>query len=175
MLNSSFCSVAGGASLLCLAPCVCAPKLSSSLLLFQFSLFPYPRSCLVFCSRDVGSAVLPRVAPSIFRLRGESNAYSQAPLLPPAFRGGAVLYCTVLYCTVLYCTVLYCTVLHCTVLYASFDAMAVGSNSLTCGTNWQCTADAIGYVVMIRARLDSLTSPHSLPRFRSTPAGRQLG
>ena len=56
------------------------------------------------CSRDVGSAVSPRVAPSIFRLRGESGAYSQAPLLPPAFRGGAVLYCTVLYCAVLHCT-----------------------------------------------------------------------
>ena len=67
---------------------------------FTISFSPYPRSCLVVCSRDVGSAVPPRVAPSIFRLRGESGAYSQAPLLPPAFRGGTVLYCTaVLYCT----------------------------------------------------------------------------
>ena len=32
-----------------------------------------------------------------------------------------------------------CTVLYCTVLYASFDAMTVGTNSLTCGFNWQCT------------------------------------
>ena len=95
-------------------------------LTFSISLVPYPRSCLVFCSRDVGSAVPPRVAPSIFRLRGESGACSQAPLLPPAFRGGAVLYCTVLYCTV---------------LFASFDVMAVGTNSLSCGFNWQCTAD----------------------------------
>ena len=110
------------------------------LLSATFSFF----SCLVFCSRDVGSAVPSRVAPSIFRLWGESGAYSQAPLLPPAFRGGAVLYCTVLYCTVLYCTVLYCTVLHCTALYASFDIMAVCTNSLTCGFNWQCIADAIG-------------------------------
>ena len=65
---------------------------------FPVSFLPYPRSCLVFCSRDVGSAVPPRVAPSIFRLRGESGAYSQALLLPPAFRGGGVLYCAVLYC-----------------------------------------------------------------------------
>ena len=43
----------------------------------------------------MGSAVPPRATPSIFRLRGESGAYSQAPLIPPAFRGGAVLYCTV--------------------------------------------------------------------------------
>ena len=51
--------------------------------------------------------------------------------------------------------------------------MDVGTNSLTCGFNWQCTADAIGYAVMITARLDSLPSPQSLPRFGSTPAGRQ--
>ena len=73
------------------------------------------------------------------------------------------------------CTILYGTVLYCTVLYASFDVMAVGTNSLTCGFNWQCTADVIGYAVMITARLDSLPSPQSLPRFRSTPAGRQPG
>ena len=60
-----------------------------------------------------------------------------------------------------------------TVLYASFDAMAVGTNSLTCGFNWQCTTDAIGYAVMITASLDSLPSPQPLPRFRSTPAERQ--
>ena len=66
-------------------------------------------------------------------------------------------------------------VLHCTVLYASFDVMAVGTNSLTCGFNWQCTADAIGYAVMIIARPESLPSPQSLPRFGSTPAGRQPG
>ena len=49
--------------------------------------------------------------------------------------------------------------------YASFGVMAVGTNGLTCGFNCQCTADTIGYVVMITARLDSLPSPHSLPRF----------
>ena len=70
-----------------------------------------------------------------------------------------------------YCTVLYC----CTVLYASFGVMAVGTSRLTCGFNWQCTADAIGYVVMITARRDSLPSPQSLPQFGSTPAGRQPG
>ena len=145
----------GGASLLSLAAFVYARKFSSSLRLFHFSFLPYPRSFLVFCSRDVGSAVLPRVAPSIFRLRGESSFYSQAPLLPPASRGGAVLYCTV--------------------LDASFDVMAVGTNSLACGFNWQCTADAIGYAIMITVRLDSLPSPQSLPRFGSTPAERQPG
>ena len=102
VLDSSFCSVGGGASLLYLAAVVCAPNFSKMFLLatFSISVLPHPRSRLVFCSRDVGSAVPPRVAPSIFRLRGESGAYSQAPLLPPAFRGGTVRYCTaVLYCT----------------------------------------------------------------------------
>ena len=47
--------------------------------------------------------------------------------------------------------------------YASFGAMTVGTNGLTYGFNWQCTADAIGYAVMITARLDFLPSPHSLP------------
>ena len=31
--------------------------------------------------------------------------------------------------------------------YASFGAMTVGTNGLTCGFDWQCTADAMGYVV----------------------------
>ena len=53
--------------------------------------------------------------------------------------------------------------------------MAVGTNSLACGFNWQCTADAIGYAIMITVRLDSLPSPQSLPRFGSTPAERQPG
>ena len=48
--------------------------------------------------------------------------------------------------------------------YVSFGAMTVGTNGRTCGFNcgfkWQCTADAIGYAVMITARLDSLPSPH---------------
>ena len=59
--------------------------------------------------------------------------------------------------------------------YSSFGAMTVGTNGLTCGFNWHCTADAIGYAVMITARLDSLPSPHSLSRVGSTPAGRQPG
>ena len=42
--------------------------------------------------------------------------------------------------------------------------MAVGTDSLTCGFNWQCTADAIGYAVMITARRDSIPSPQSLPQ-----------
>ena len=53
--------------------------------------------------------------------------------------------------------------------------MAVGTNSLTYEFNWQCTADAIGYAVMITVRLDSLPSPQSLRRFGPTPAGRQPG
>ena len=70
----------------------------------------------------------------------------------------------------------YCTVLlYCTVLYASFDVMVVGTKSPTCGFNCQCTADAIGYVVMITARRDSLPYSQSFPRFGSTPAGRQPG
>ena len=120
MLDCSFCSVAGGASLLYLAAVICAPNFSKMFLLsatFSISFLPYPRSCLVFCSCDVGSAVPPRVAPSIFRLRGESGACSQLLSFLPL--SAAVLYCTVLYCTV---------------LYASFDVMAVGTNSLTCST-----------------------------------------
>ena len=56
--------------------------------------------------------------------------------------------------------------------------MTVGTNRLTCGSNWQCTADAIGYAVMIKARLDSLPCPHfhglGPPRpggSRGSPAG----
>ena len=155
MLDSSLCSVVGGASLLSLAAFVYALKFSSSLRLFIFSFLPYPRSFLVFCSRDVGSAVLPRVAPSIFRLRGESSTYSQAPLLPPASRGGAVLYCTVLYCTP---------------VLMSWPLV----RTAWLGFNWQYTADAITYAIMITIRLDSLPSPQSLPRFGSTPAERHV-
>ena len=42
----------------------------------------------LFWSRYVSSAVLPRVAPTIFRLQVESGAYTQDPHLHPAFRGG---------------------------------------------------------------------------------------
>ena len=48
-----------------------------------------PGSRLVFWSRDLSSALPPRVAPPIFRSQSKSSGYSQAPLLPPAFRGGA--------------------------------------------------------------------------------------
>ena len=44
--------------------------------------------------------------------------------------------------------------------YASFSAMTVGTNGLTCGLNWQYTVDDIGYAVMITLRMDSLSSPH---------------
>ena len=51
--------------------------------------------------------------------------------------------------------------------------MTVGTNGPTCGFNWQCTTDTIGYAVMVTARLDSTIS--SLPRFGSSPAARQPG
>ena len=44
--------------------------------------------------------------------------------------------------------------------YASFGVMTVGMNGLTCGFNWQCTDDTIGYAVITTARLDCLPSPH---------------
>ena len=55
-------------------------RANNFLLSVTFSIipFPYPRTCVVFWSRDVGSAVPPHPAPPIFRLRGESGAYSQA-------------------------------------------------------------------------------------------------
>ena len=59
--------------------------------------------------------------------------------------------------------------------YASFGVMAVGTNGLTCEFNWQCIADAIGYAIMITARLDSLPSPHSLPRFEAHPGREAAG
>ena len=59
--------------------------------------------------------------------------------------------------------------------YSSFGVMANGTNGLTCGFNWQCAADAIGYAVMITARLDSLPSPHSLTRFGAHPGREAAG
>ena len=113
--------------------------LSATFPIFSRSLSPF-LPCFLFSLRGF-SRPTPR-RPVHLPSPGESGVYAQAPLLPPAFRGGAVLYCTV--------------------LYASFDAMAVGTNNLTCGFNWQCTADAIGYAVIITARLDFLPSPHYL-------------
>ena len=89
VLDFSFRSVTEGAALLCLAASFCAPTLLSYLWHFLSFPFPCPRSCLLFWSLDVDSAVPPRVAPPISRLQGESGAHSQAPLLPSAFRGGA--------------------------------------------------------------------------------------
>ena len=39
--------------------------------------------------------------------------------------------------------------------YAIFGALTVGMNGRTCGFNWQCTVDVIGYTVMVTAHLDS--------------------
>ena len=44
--------------------------------------------------------------------------------------------------------------------YASFGVMALNTNALTYGFHWQCTTDAIGYAVMVTARLGSLPSPY---------------
>ena len=129
MLDSSFLSVTGGVALLCFAASVCAPIFSSSSTFLLFP-FPCPRSCLVPWSRDVGSAVPPRVAPPI--LRPERIRCLLTGSAPPS---------------------------RFPRWYASFGAMTVGSNYLACGFNWQCTADVIGYAVMIKARLDSLPSP----------------
>ena len=59
--------------------------------------------------------------------------------------------------------------------YASFGVMAVGTNGLTCEFNWQCTADANDYGVMITARLDSLPSPYLLPRLGPPRPGGSRG
>ena len=55
-------------------------------------LFPQkpPGSRPIFLSRGVGSAVPPRVAPPIFHSWSDSGAYSQAPVLAPAFCGDTV-------------------------------------------------------------------------------------
>ena len=169
VLDSSFCSVVGGASLLSTSPPSFARQNSQHFPLFLCDFFNFPPSLSPF---------LPCI---LFSRRGFSRPTPRRPVhLPSPGR----IWCLLTdsshssrfprRC----CTVLYCAVLYCTVLYASFDViMAVGTNSLTCGFNWQteCTADVIGYAVMITARLDSLPSPQSLPRFRSTPAGRQPG
>ena len=79
-----------------------------------------PGSRLALWSRDVGSAVPPRVTLPIFRSRSKSDAYSQAPSsLPVRFPRR----------------------------YASFGTMTVGTNGLACGFNWQCTANDAGYAV----------------------------
>ena len=57
--------------------------------------FPVPvLNCLGIWPCDVGSAAPIRIAPPILRSRSEFGAHSRALLLPPAFRGGTVLYCT---------------------------------------------------------------------------------
>ena len=64
---------------------------------FSIFLLPYPRSCLVLCSRDVGSAVPPRVArPSSVSGANLVLTHRLLSFLPLS---AAVLYCTVLYCT----------------------------------------------------------------------------
>ena len=129
------------------------PKRFSFLRLFQFPSFPIPVLALYLFSRRGFSRPTPHRPvhlPSPGRIWCLLTGSSPSSHFPRRC----------------------CTALYCTVLYASFDVRAVGTSSLTCGFNWQCTADAIGYAVMITARLDSLPCPQSLPRFRSTPAGR---
>ena len=57
--------------------------LSVAFSFFSLSLSPF-LPCTMFSRRGF-SRLTPR---SLFRLRGESGAYSRASLLPPAFRGG---------------------------------------------------------------------------------------
>ena len=52
-----------------------------------------PRSRPSFWSREQGSALPPRVGLPILHARAQSGAYSRAPLLSPAFRGGAAAAC----------------------------------------------------------------------------------
>ena len=52
-----------------------------------------PRLRLSFWSREEGSTLPPRFGSPILHGRAESGAYSQAPLLPPAFRDDAVTVC----------------------------------------------------------------------------------
>ena len=87
----------------------------------QRSAFPSETSRFAPCSlvsRRGFSRLTPRVAPPIFRSRSESGAYSQAPLLPPAFRGG-------------------------TPVLVPWPLVP----TVWLGFNWQCTANDIGYAV----------------------------
>ena len=94
-------------------------------------LFPCPRSCLIFWSRDVGSAaLLTSLRPS--SVSGANLVFTHRPF----------------------------SCLPLSAAVPSFDAITVGTNGLTCGFNWQCIADVISYAVMITVRLDSLPSPH---------------
>ena len=67
---------------------------------FQFPFFPIPVLALYFVLATWVQPSHPASPRPSSVSGGESGAYSQAPLLPPAFRGGAGLDCTVLYCTV---------------------------------------------------------------------------
>ena len=50
--------------------------------------FPCPRARLKIWSRETGSAIPSRASLLILHTEAESGAYSQAPLLPPAFHDG---------------------------------------------------------------------------------------
>ena len=74
---------------------VANPLLSAT---FSISFLPYPRSCLVFCSRDVGSAV-PPTSPRPSSVSGADLVLTHR-LFSFLTLSAAVLYCTVVYCTV---------------------------------------------------------------------------
>ena len=146
MLDSSFCSVLGGASLLYLAASVYAQKNPPLCDFFNFPSFPIPVLALYFFLATWVQPSHP-ASPHLSSVSGANLVLTHR--LFPSSRFPR--------------------------RYASFGVMAVSTNGLTCGFNWQCTADAIGYAVMTTVRLDSLPSPYSLPRFGSTPAAKQPG
>ena len=148
MLYSLFRSVAGGAALLCLAASVCAPI--------------YYYFCDFFYHRPFLSPLLPCILVS---RRGFHHPTPRRPahlLLPER------IWC------LLTGSSPPCRFPR---RYASFGAMTLGTNGLTCGFNWQCTAEAIVYAVMVAARLKSLSCPHfhglNPPRPRGSRGSRE--
>ena len=87
-----------------------------------------------------------RPTPPIFRLRSESGAYSQAPLLPPAFRGGTPILVT---------------------------WPLVRTVSLVDSTD--SAPPAPSAMLLAGHSTPGLFTVSSLPRFGSTPAGRKSG
>ena len=156
MLDFLFISVARVADLLCFAASVSTPKLSSFFLFLVCTSFPYPLSCLLIWSREVSSAVPPRITPPIFRSQSESGAYSRASLLRPAFRGGA-------------------PVLMLWSLVRTFWLMDSTGRSppiIVCKASWSQHACN---VLTTSCSYSGLLIIFSLPRFGSTPAGKQSG
>ena len=124
MLDSSFCSVVGGASLLYLAAVVSAPNFPKIFLssgFFQIPSFPIPVLALYFVPAtwvQPSHSASPRPS-SVSR----ANLVLTRRLMSFLPLSAAVLYCTVLYCTVLYCT---------PVLMSSSSSSSSSSSPLYC-------------------------------------------